>query len=906
MRLSLSKLPRPLGTLLFTSFLAFQAGAASLPAGVTEAASIEGITEYRLGNGLRVLLVPDESKPSTTVNMTYLVGSRNENYGQTGMAHLLEHMLFKGTSTTRNAMGEFSRRGLQANGSTSGDRTNYFASFAANPETLKWYLGWQADAMVNSLIAKEDLDSEMTVVRNEMESGENSPSRILMQKMQAAAFQWHSYGKNTIGARSDVENVDIGQLRAFYHQYYQPDNAVLIVAGKFDPQATLADIEETLGKLPKPERALPREYTVEPVQDGERSVTLRRTGGTPLVAAMYHIPAAGSADFVPLDLAATILADTPSGRLYHALVPTKMASGVFGFTMEQLDPGLAMFGAQLSPGKNMDAALKTLTATLETLDKKPFTAQELERARSKWLTSWEQVYSDPEQVGVALSEAIAAGDWRLFFLQRDRARKATLGEVQKAATSYLVQSNRIEGRYLPTEKPQRAPQTQRVDLSEVFKDYKGDPDFKSASAFDPSPANIDKLTLRKKLDLPNGPVQLALLPKATRGNRVQAQMQIQFGTAQDLRGQRVNAAAVADQLNRGTAKLSRQDIQDRLDRLQAELGFSGSGTTLRIAMSTKGENLPELTTLALDIVRNANFPKDQLEEYQRQLETSIRNAMTEPSALASRALARQDNPWPADDLRYVPTFDEALASASGLNRDALAKFHARFYGAGNIEYSAVGDFQPEAIEKAIKAGLAGWKRAPAYERVANPYREIAAQRFDIETPDKANAFYLSRMPLKLQDSDADYAALYLANYLFGASETSRLWNRVRETEGLSYNVRSSLSVSAFEPNASWSIYAIYAPQNRERLEKAVGEELARVLKDGFSDKEISDGITALLNYRNLARAQDDVVAGVWLDYLERGRTFAWSADMDKKISALTPDVVNAAMRKYLRPDAFST
>ena len=151
-------------------------------------------------------------------------------------------------------------------------------------------------------------------------------------------------------------------------------------------------------------------------------------------------------------------------------------------------------------------------------------------------------------------------------------------------------------------------------------------------------------------------------------------------------------------------------------------------------MSTKGENLPELTTLALDIVRNANFPKDQLEEYQRQLETSIRNAMTEPSALASRALARQDNPWPADDLRYVPTFDEALASARGLNRDALAKFHARFYGAGNIEYSAVGDFQPEAIEKAIKAGLAGWKRAPAYERVANPYREIAAQRSTSRRP----------------------------------------------------------------------------------------------------------------------------------------------------------------------------
>ena len=144
-------------------------------------------------------------------------------------------------------------------------------------------------------------------------------------------------------------------------------------------------------------------------------------------------------------------------------------------------------------------------------------------------------------------------------------------------------------------------------------------------------------------------------------------MLIQFGNEKDLLGQRVNSGAVADLLTRGTAKLSRQDIQDRLDKLQAELGFSGAGTTLKIAMSTKRENLPELTRLALDIVRNANFPKDQLEEYQRQLETSIQNAMTEPQALAGRALARQDNPWPINDLRYVPTFEESLAGVRALN-----------------------------------------------------------------------------------------------------------------------------------------------------------------------------------------------------------------------------------------------
>lgn len=907
MRFSFSKLPRPLSALFLTSLMAFQANAATeTPPGITEAASVEGITEYRLSNGLRVLFVPDDSKPTTTVNMTYLVGSRNENYGETGMAHLLEHMLFKGTTTTRNALGEFSRRGLQANGSTSSDRTNYFASFAANPDTLKWYLGWQADAMVNSLIAREDLDSEMTVVRNEMESGENSPFRILMQKMQSAAYQWHSYGKSTIGARSDVENVDIAQLRAFYHEYYQPDNAVLIVAGKFNPQATLADIEATLGKLPKPTRKLPPEYTVEPVQDGERSVTLRRTGGTPLVAAMYHIPAAASPEFVPMDLATTILADTPSGRLYHALVPTKLASGVFGFTMEQRDPGLAMFGAQLPPGKNLNTAMTALTGTLESLSKKPFTQQELDRARSKWLTSWEQTYNDPEKVGVALSEAIAAGDWRLFFLQRDLARSATLKAVQDVAVTYLVASNRTEGRYIPTEKPLRAPLNQRADLADVFKDYKGDPNFKQASAFDPSPENIDKLTIRRQLDLPNGPLKVALLPKATRGDRVQAQMLIQFGNVKDLVGQRTNASAVADLLNRGTPKLSRQEIQDRLDKLQAELGFSGAGNNLSISMSTTGKNLPELTALALEILRNANFPKDQLEEYQRQVETSIQSAMTEPAALASRTMARQDNPWPADDIRYVPTFEEALTNVRALNRDALVKFHGKFYGAGAIEFSAVGDFDPTAVEKAIKEGVAGWKRAPAFTRIPTPFRPIPAKQFNIDTPDKANAFFLSRMPLKLQDTNPDYAALYLANYLFGTSETSRLWNRVREKEGLSYNVRSSLSVSSFEPTGSWSMYAIFAPENRERLEKAIHEEVALALKDGFSTKEIQDGATALLNYRRLSRAQDEVLASTWIDYMQRGRTFEWSAEMDKKIAALTPEAVNAALRKYLIPADFST
>ena len=307
------KLLRRLALCLLPLSLLAPALAQTLPAGITAVRSVEGIDEYKLANGLQILLVPDDSKPTTTVNLTYRVGARHENTGETGMAHLLEHMLFKGTPTHPKVWAEFTARGLAANGTTSLDRTNYTASFSANDDNLKWYLGWLADSMVNSFIAREDLDTEMTVVRNEMERGENSPSRMLIQRTMAAMYDWHPYGRSTIGARSDVENVDIPRLQAFYKLYYQPDNATLIVSGKFRSEQVLQWVADSFGKLPRPERKLPAMYTIDPAQDGERQVTLRRSGGAPFIVAAYHVPAGSHVDFAAVEMLSLILGDTPSG-----------------------------------------------------------------------------------------------------------------------------------------------------------------------------------------------------------------------------------------------------------------------------------------------------------------------------------------------------------------------------------------------------------------------------------------------------------------------------------------------------------------------------------------------------------------------------------------------------------------
>ncbi|NYT85409.1 M16 family metallopeptidase [Pollutimonas harenae] len=880
--------------------------ATRLPAGVVQHSAVEGVTEYSLPNGLRVLLAPDASKPTTTVNMTYLVGARHENYGQTGMAHLLEHLLFRGTPSMRNALAEFSKRGLAANGSTTSDRTNYYASFAANPETLDWYLRWQADAMVNSLIAREDLDAEMTVVRNEMERGENSPFQVLMQQMQAAAFRWHNYGHSTIGARSDVENVDIAQLRAFYHQYYQPDNAVLIVSGLFDPLDTLQTIADAFGVIERPTRVLPPEYTVEPIQDGERLVTVRRHGGSPLIAAMFHAPAAGHPDFTALDIGVSILADTPSGRLYKSLVGNKLSTGVFGFAAGLNQPGYVFFGAELEEGMDQDEALQTLQDTLGSIGQEPFTNEELERIRNQWLTDWAQVYANPASLASALSENVADGDWRLFFLERDQVEHLQLEDVQRVTTAYLIPSNRTSGLYVPTKKPLRAPQDGHSQLETLLKGYQGKGASQVVEAFDPSPAHINETTQRTPLTLPNGEVKLALLPKPTRGNRVEAKLLIQFGDAESLKGQRSVSSAVADLLEHGTHDMSRQEIQDQYNKLQANVGIGGGAGLVVASLSTTQDNLPALVELVLHVIRDANFPKEELSRYQAQASTAIKNAMSEPSALASRALARHDNPWPRDDIRYTPSFEEAQQEAAALTRKQLVDFHSRFYGAGTIGFSAVGAFDPDAVKAALTRGLKGWQQAPAYQRISDPYQPVPAETFNIDTPDKANAFYLSTAVLKAQDTDPDYAALYMANYLLGGSETSRLWERIRVKDGLSYDVGSSLDISSYEPSGDWSIYAIHAPENTEKLLTAVNEELQRALKEGFTDEEVREGVQALLNYRRLARTRDGVLASAWINYLQLDRSFEWSAQIDEALSKLTAEQVNAALRKALDPSTFST
>jgi zinc protease len=863
-----------------------------LPAGVTRGVTVEGITEYRLANGLRFVLFPDASKPTATVNITYLVGSRQENYGETGMAHLLEHLIFKGSKNFPKPDVEFTRRGFQNNGTTSLDRTNYFSSFQASDDNLKWAIDWSADAMVNSFIARKDLDSEMTVVRNEFEMGKTSPSRLMFERTQALLYDWHNYGKSTIGARSDIENVRIENLQAFYRMYYQPDNAVLTVAGKFDEAKVIRWVAEAFGRIPRPKRALPVLWTEEPTHDGERQFTIRRKGEAQLVTVAYRLPSALHPDTMAAGFAVDILGDTPNGRLHQALVVPGKASQVFGYTMDTRDPGFAVFGAVVKPGEPLEPVARTMIEVIEgSFARQPATAAEMQRTVQDQMTSYERTLANPQSFGVGLSEYIALGDWRLFFYSRDRLAKMTSAEVDQAATRYFVRDNRVVGFFIPEDGPQRAEIPAAPPPAVVLADYRPSAQGQTSEAFEPTQDNIDKRT--RVLDF--GELKVALLPKKNRGETVNVRTNFKWGDAATLTGRNIEGELAGAMLARGTDKLTRQQIADEMTRLQMTGGL--------LSFQTTRTHLPDALRLLAEVLRNSNFPASEYQQLQREMVTSLSSQLDNPEALSRDLLATHFNTYPPGDPRYYTPLRQRIDAIGKTPLDAVRKYHADFYGTARGEISIVGDFDEKAIEPLLRQQFAGWASKAPYARVDRAYREVQPARIVVDTPDKENASFRARQEFPLRDDDPDAPALVIASDILGGGSgmSNRLMERLRQKDGLSYGVGSGLNLGSRERLAAFSIGGIAAPQNVAKAEQALREELDRARREGFTAAEVDDAKKGLLQARLLNRSQDPVVASAWISNLDLGRTFEFSKQFEERLRAVTPEQVNAAFRKYIDP-----
>ncbi|QRR10255.1 insulinase family protein [Burkholderia sp. MS455] len=417
--------------------------------GFTHVRSLAGIDEYRLdANGLTVLALPDPAAPVVSFQVLYRVGSRNEATGTTGGTHLLEHLMFKGsrhyTKEQGNSVNDYlERAGASFNATTSMDRTNYFGTLERH--ALEGYIAIEADRMRNLLLRPEDLASEMTVVRNEYERGENRPFRALFQQVLATAYQTHPYHHPTIGWRSDIEHASVDKLRSFYDTFYWPDNAVVILVGDFQPAQALGWIRQYYGGIPRAPHAIPAMTTEEPPQQGPRRLVLKRAGETGSVIMAFKAPNALHPDAAALTVLGLVLSQGKASPLYRTLVDTEVATNASASFHALRDPGPFLITVNLSSNAKHDQAEKIAWAELERIKNHGVTREDIQRVLGPYRA--EQIYQRDgvSKTSALLGEAVAQGDWTRFVTELEQLEKVTPADVQRVARKYLNEDQSTTG-----------------------------------------------------------------------------------------------------------------------------------------------------------------------------------------------------------------------------------------------------------------------------------------------------------------------------------------------------------------------------------------------------------------------------------------------------------------------------
>jgi len=885
------------------SFVFLFAISLSVDAQIKKTASVEGITEYMLDNGLKVLLFPDNSSQTITVNITYRVGSRHEGYGEKGMAHLLEHMVFKGTPNHPNIPEELTSRGARPNGTTWYDRTNYFETFNATDENLDWALDLEADRMVNSYIAKEDLESEFSVVRNEFESGENSPTRVLMQKVISAAYLWHNYGQSTIGNRSDIERVSIENLKAFYKKFYRPDNAVLMVTGKFEKGKTLDLIQKKFGSIKNPDAPLRDSYTVEPPQDGEKRVTLNRVGDLQIVSALYHTPAGSHEDYAALAIVEQVLTDQPSGRLYKALVDEKKASSLWSFTPFTKEPSFMYINVDVPSDKSLAEAESTLLSLLDDLSNNLVTDDELKRAKSNILKQIDQMNRNSSFLGTYMSEFIGAGDWRLSFIHRDRIENMTLDKVNAAIKTYFITTNRTVGQFVPTKSPVRVEIAHTEGVDELVKNYKGKEGYGAGEAFDVSYDNIqnslDTGTLEKS------GIEYGFIKKNNRGKIVNITFAIRNGSIDQLMNKGLVAGYTAKMLDKGTKTNTRQGIEDKLSAIKSSVSFRGSNGRVFAYVNSTEDNLMEALVLMTDMLKNPIFDATELEKLKTQDLARLEQNKTEPSFLASRKIGQINQRYKIGHPLYRMTLDEEIAAINAVSPTDMQAYYQNFYGiSDNATLVAIGNIDEQSLKTYFEDEFGDFKSDLPFTPVSNKFLKNNVANDNIKTPDKKNAFTTGLLSFECSQYDDDYAALQVAGTIFGGGFlNSRIANRLRQQDGVSYGAGGGVGVDGNkdDKNSSVYIYAIYAPENAAKVQLGFKEEIARFIKDGITEEELQNTVNGWVQSQNVSRAKDNELSSVINNNMYYNRDMMFQKNIEDQVKSLTVEDVNKVIKKYFKP-----
>ncbi|MDM1044054.1 insulinase family protein [Myroides sp. 1354] len=887
----------------FTNFAAAQQR--SKAAFVTQ---VEDIKEYKLSNGLQVLLLPDASQNNLVVNIVYKVGSKHEGYGEKGMAHLLEHMLFKSTKNLGDIKKMLSDKGGAANGTTYYDRTNYYEVFPSTDENLAWALEMEADRMINATILQEDLDKEFSVVRNEFEIGENDPTGVLMERTANTAYLWHNYGLSTIGSKEDIERVKTPQLRRFYEKYYQPDNAVLVVAGKFDEKKAIEYIEQHFSVIPRPTRVLDEILTVEPAQDGEKYIEVKRNGDSKHIQMLYHTASYADKDFAALEALEHILNNDPSGYLHQALVETQKVSSLWAYSPTVRDASFMLFNFDVPNDKDQMKTLADIKAEVAKIGDIAYTQADLDRAKTKLLKDIESLQNNTIGTAINLTEIIGSGDYRLAFLHRDNIENLTVEDIKRVAKKYFKDNNRTVGLFIPTKEEVRVKPTEflNTDIEHLVKDYKGKETSHDIRDFAPTIANLEQNYTSGQLS--NG-LKYGIIDKDLKGEKVNISINIPIGNQKDLHNKQYVGSFTASMLTSGTKALSKQDIQDKLDNLKSSISIRFNEQTISIFVNSYRSTIKETMDLLDDVLKNPSFPESELTKMKLEYTTYLESNLNDPQQLAFTKIAQATSNEAKGSIFYASSIQEDIDGVKAVTTKEIKDFYAKFFGANNGIATVLGMQNQAEAKELLERVLGNWNSNAKFERAYPTFFGTKQGKEIVQTPDKENAAAVGQLNFQMNKSNPDYAALTFANEVMGGGfMTARIPQRLREKEGISYGAGTSLSVpsNVNNNNSSWMIYAFLNPTKRGEVETAINEEFAKLVANGITEEELKANKISWKSSRQTNLGSDNFLMSLSNLYLTYDIPFNDFDKLNTDIEKLTVKQVNAAIKKYLQPSKFTT
>ncbi len=883
----------------------------TMPANVEFIESLGGISQYRLkSNGMTILLSQNHAAPVITFMVVYHIGSRNEAPGNTGSAHLLEHMIFnkstenfgraRGHKTFQEVLYEAGADYGSTNMTTWYDRMTGYSTLPS--DKLELAMKIEADRLGRALILDEERRSEMSVVRNEYEIGENNPGRVLNKEVIAAAIRAHPYHWTTIGYRSDIEGVSTEKLRDHYKTFFWPDNAEAILVGDFDVDDALALFAGEFGTFPRSTRPIPRVITQEPPQEGERRVVVERPGSVGLVEIAYMRPNSMHPDFVPLDVLSGILSTGTNSRLYQAVVERGLATDVDVSNYALRDPYPIVIDGTVAPGIDHQVLEDSLKSALYRIARDGVTGDELRKGKEQIEVAVIRRRGGTYAYASSLGEAVASASWKWFLGYIDMVKSVTTEDIRRVAARYLIPEHATVGWFVPKPRPQEGEPPE--ERSAAAGSAPAGVSASQAHVFPTGIGNESPVVKRSFADrtlhlrLPNGIVLDIMENHAV--PTVAIEGSILAGNAIAQMDNPALAQLTARMMERGTKTRTKEAIVALLDEAGARISFDANMYETHVSATLLARDISLVLDILADEIMHPAFDPNELTKAKAELKSDVLRGTESTLVRAFERLTQIA--FPEGYPYRVPGTDRMLGGIDEANAQALAAFHASYYNGNSITLSVVGDIDARAtaarVEKLFGRIAAGQRPSLEHSRLqpAPPVKEV------VTMPGKANMNLLFGHASGLRRSDPDYEAALVANAAVGQSSlASRIGKRVRDTEGLSYSLYSRFGLTD-DLDGLWFVSVAVAPVNLAKAMRSTREEFEKYCREGITDEELEVQKNFFTGNYQVNLGSNAGVAAALVTAERFGYGPEYLDEYPERMQKVTREQVNEAIRRHLYPD----